>query len=180
MFVTVPGIFGSGPDHWQTIWEGAEEGFVRFSPASWDAPQLSNWMSALAVAARRAGPESLLVAHSLGCLLVAHWAASPLYVPVAGAFLVSVPDPGSESFPSEAIDFSDAPASPLSFPSLMLASTNDPFATLGYAQDRAQAWGSALVTVGPLGHINGDSKLGEWQQGRALLEAFAAGARRPR
>ncbi len=116
----------------------------------------------------------LLVAHSLACLLVAHWQQTSV-LPVAGAFLVAVPDPRSESFPQEACDFIDPPAGVLRMPSLIVASSDDPFGTPSYARERAEAWGSGLVDIGAAGHVNGESGLGDWPDGMNLLTAFATG-----
>jgi predicted alpha/beta hydrolase family esterase len=70
------------------------------------------------------------------------------------------------------------PDGALRFPSLIIASTNDPYGALEATQRRAGDWQSGLVVAGALGHINASSGLGDWPQGRALLEAFRAGLRR--
>lgn len=175
--VILPGIGGSGEEHWQTYWERRHPRARRFQPTDWDQPDLSDWIAALdrAVAAADAAP--LLVAHSLACLLVAHWQrASSL--PVAGAFLVAVPDPKSEVFPAEAAGFADAPQARLRFPSLIVASSDDPYGTFEYARAQASQWGSGIIEAGPLRHINGRSGLGDWPNGSALFHAFAAGTKR--
>ncbi|HWL88738.1 MAG TPA: alpha/beta hydrolase, partial [Polyangiaceae bacterium] len=116
--------------------------------------------------------------HSLGCLLVAHWAsaarANDAAAPVAGAFLVAIPDSNSAAFPPEAASFADPPVATLPFPSLIVASTDDPYASLDHAEMRAAQWGSGIVVAGALGHINGKSGIGDWPQGMALLRSFAA------
>ena len=175
-FITLPGIGGSGDAHWQTLWERADERFMRFQPSTWDEPELSNWIDAVdkALLATRTNP--VLVAHSLSCLLVAHWARRSMKS-VSGAFLVSVPDPAGPKFPAEAASFRDVPTTPLPFPALIVASTNDPYGTIAYARSRAEAWRAGLVEVGALGHINGSSGVGDWPQGRQLLDAFSAGLR---
>lgn len=173
-FITLPGIGSSGPAHWHTLWETAEPNMHRFQPKSWDAPQLGDWCDALdeAVAATTTSP--VLVAHSLACLLVVHWSVRSARS-VRGAFLVSVPDPASAKFPKiEAASFADVPNERLRFPSLIVASRDDPYGTLAYQRDSAAAWGSDFADVGACGHINGASNLGAWPEGRQLLEAFAA------
>ena len=173
-FVTLPGIGGSDDAHWQSLWECADARFKRFKPSSWDHPQLSNWIGALDEALRATKDCPVLIAHSLGCLLVAHWARRSTMA-VAGAFLVSVPDPTGERFPKDALLFDDVPTTPLPFPTLIVASTNDPYGTLPYMRSRAATWRAGLVEVGALGHINSYSGLGEWAEGRQLLKAFCAG-----
>jgi uncharacterized protein len=173
-FITLPGIGGSGKTHWQTIWEQADHRFSRFQPSRWDCPLLDDWVQSLETAVRATHVPPILVAHSLACLLVAHWAAQST-TPVAGAFLVGVPDPEGPEFPREAASFHSVPTAPLRFPALMIASDNDPHGSPAYAQGRAMEWRAPLIVAGALGHINGASGLGDWPQGRSLLEAFCAG-----
>lgn len=175
-FITLPGVGGSGNAHWQSLWERADERFKRFEPSSWDKPELSNWIDAVDTALMVTKTNPVLVAHSLSCLLVAHWARRSMRS-VAGAFLVSVPDPAGHKFPADAASFRDVPTAPLPFPALIVASTNDPYGTIAYSRSRADAWGAGLVEVGALGHINESSGLGDWAQGRQLLEAFSASLR---
>jgi predicted alpha/beta hydrolase family esterase len=172
--IILPGIGGSGESHWQTHWEKTHPRMRRFRPSDWDRPDRNDWIAALEREVELSPAPPLLVAHSLACLLVAHWQqASSL--PVAGAFLVAVPDPRTQAFPQEACDFIDPPAGPLRMPSLIVASGNDPFGTPRYARERAEAWGSGLVDIGAAGHVNGQSGLGDWPHGMNLLTAFATG-----
>lgn len=169
--IILPGIGNSGATHWQTIWETGDARMTRFQPGDWDRPELIDWVRALDRAIEQATRPPLLVAHSLACLLVAHWAASRT-CPVRGAFLVAVPDPASPGFPAEAASFANPPGARLSFPSLVVASSNDPYGTLAYVRASANAWGSRLVEAGAHGHLNGASGLGAWPDGRAALAAF--------
>jgi uncharacterized protein len=175
--ITLPGIGGSGDAHWQTAWEQADGDFVRFKPTSWDQPDLGDWVQSLERAVSECAQPPVLVAHSLACLLVAHW-ASQSTSRIAGAFLVSVPDPNGPKFPKAAASFAAPPRTPLRFPSLVIASTDDAYGTLEHARQRATEWQSALVVAGALGHINASSGLGAWPQGCALLDAFCAGLAR--
>ncbi|MBR1154851.1 alpha/beta hydrolase [Bradyrhizobium sp. JYMT SZCCT0428] len=172
--IIVPGIGGSGELHWQTRWEGANPQWRRLQSTDWNQPELDDWIAALdrAVGAARQAP--LLVAHSLGCLLVAHWQQVST-APVAGAFLVAVPNPEAPAFPVEAAGFANPPRTEFRFPSLIVASADDPYGTVEYARERANQWGGGIVEVGELGHINETSKLADWPQGKALFAAFAAG-----
>lgn len=176
-FITLPGIGGSGEQHWQSKWERDDASFKRFEPESWDQPELENWVASVDRAVASAVDRPILVAHSLACLLVAHWAARSSAGRVAGAFLVSVPDPTGAKFPAAASSFRAAPTVSLPFPALIIASTNDPYGTIEYSRRRATEWNASIIELGPLGHINAASNLGDWAQGRALLEAFSAGLR---
>ena len=173
--ITLPGIGGSGPEHWQTLWEISEPEIRRFSPSSWNEPDLDDWMAALDRAIDAAKEPPILVAHSLACLMIAHWAAtSPK--PIAGAFLVAPPDPAGPGFPvKQAGSFVNPPRTPLPFPALMIASSDDPYGSADYARGLAAAWRSSIIEVGPLGHINSASGLGAWPTGLALLIAFESG-----
>jgi len=171
--ITLPGIYGSGPTHWQSLWE-QDGSFRRFSPSSWDRPQLADWQAALTAALNRADAKPVLVAHSLSCLLVGH-STDLLAGRIAGAMLVAPPDPAGPAFPDDGAQFGPAPQAALPFPTLLIASSNDPYGSLAFAQTQAQAWNARLVVAGAFGHINGESGLDDWPQGRGLLAAFEAG-----
>jgi predicted alpha/beta hydrolase family esterase len=168
---TVPGLGGSGPDHWQSRWE-SEHGYVRVEQRDWDHPDRAVWVAELERAlARRSGP-CLLVAHSLGCALVAHFvsAAGPAVSRVCGALLVSPADVEDPSCTPEVTRcFSPMPLERLPFPAIVIASANDPFVALARAQLFAQRWGAAFEDVGDLGHINAESQLGSWDEGQRIL-----------
>ena len=174
--IVLPGIGGSGETHWQTRWEDADPRMRRFAPASWDHPVLADWIAALDTAIDAGEPRPLLLAHSLACLLVAHWQRVSSRA-IAGACLVAVPDPDSAAFPAEAAAFTQPPDNRFGFPSLVVASSDDPYAGLPHVHARAAQWGSAVVEVGARGHINGSSGLADWREGRNLLTAFMAGIR---
>ncbi len=164
----LPGFGNSGPQHWQSHWEQSHPNFKRVQQRDWDNPVCDEWVEALDVDVRKAGPDALLIAHSLACLAVAHW-ASRKYRPIRGALLVAVPDPTRDDFPKEIQGFSQTPEQPLPFPSIMVASTDDPYGSIEHAAHLAQAWGSRFVNIGARGHINGDSGLGAWAEGYELL-----------
>jgi predicted alpha/beta hydrolase family esterase len=174
----LPGIGNSGAEHWQTLWERRLPDSRRLQPTDWDRPVLADWLRALDEAVDAIGGPTLLVAHSLACLLVAHWAlcpeagGGPRLAQVRGAFLVAVPDPASTAFPEEAAGFAAVPTAPLPFPVLVTASSDDPYGSLAHARRFADAWGADFVEAGALGHINGASGIGDWPQGWTLLEDF--------
>ena len=120
--VIVPGIGGSGPAHWQSRWEVGLRDARRIAPASWDDPDLDDWVAAIDRTVDHADPVPVLVAHSLGCLAVAHWAlrTHDASERVAGAFLVAPPDPARPEFPEAARDFT-VPTESLPIPALVLA-----------------------------------------------------------
>ena len=169
--LNVPGIWDSGPTHWQTLWERAEPSIKRVEQRDWDHPDRDEWTATLEREARAAGgldSEIAIVAHSLGCLLVAHW-ATVTRCRVRGALIVAPPDPFAPAFPKDAAGFAEIPLVRWPFPSILVASPDDSYGDLGFARACANAWGSELVETRPLGHINAESGLGDWPAGLALL-----------
>jgi len=166
----VPGIGGSGPLHWQSRWQELHPAYRRVQMPDWDRPELAAWVRTLDAAVSAAAPAPVIVAHSLGCLAVAHWAAGGGRA--RAALLVAVPDPAGPDFPEVAASFGPVPRVPLAFPSRIVASRNDPYGTFAFAERCAAAWGSALTDVGAAGHINADSALGDWPEGQRLLADF--------
>jgi uncharacterized protein len=169
----LPGINDSGPAHWQTHWERRLPQARRVAARDWDHPDRAEWVAALDRAVTEAGPETILVAHSLGCLQAVHWAAEGGRR-VRAALLVAPPDPDAPGFPEVVTGFSPLPMVPLPFPSVLVASTNDPYATFSFAANCARAWGCRLIDAGAAGHINAESALGDWPQGLRLLEDLAS------
>ena len=171
--LTLPGIGNSGPQHWQTLWEQTYPNFVRIAQRDWDHPVCAEWVSVLESTVKDIASPVVIVAHSLGCLALAHWAAKS-HASIRAALLVAVPDPEGPNFPAEAVGFSPLPQQKFSFPSVVVASADDPYGTLAHAQACASAWGSRLVHIGAAGHINASSGLGHWPEGYALLQGLCA------
>ena len=171
--IIIPGIGNSGPLHWQTLWEQSNPEFVRLQPRDWDEPICEEWSETLETAAKNTGPDVVLVAHSLACLVVAHWASGP-HSPIKAALLVAVPDPAGPYFPKEALGFSNTPTGPLNFRSTVVVSEDDAYTSPERARGLARSWGSKLVDVGKCGHINAGSNLGAWPQGFELLNELRA------
>ena len=178
----VPGLCGSGPRHWQTIWEQTYAECSKVDLGTWDEPHRNTWINNLNLAIRRADKPVVLVAHSLGCMAVSWWARyeQPAWgSPVAGAMLVAPPE--VDFFPrDERVGrFAPTPSEHLPFPSRLIASRDDPWMGFHTAEALARRWGSTLVDVGEAGHINADSQLGAWQFGRAQLDLLLQEAQLP-
>jgi predicted alpha/beta hydrolase family esterase len=170
----LPGIGNSGPGHWQTLWADTHASTQRIDGQDWDNPVCAKWVDNLEAAIRRSGSGTVLVAHSLACLQVAHWAQRSS-TPIKAALLVAVPDPDAASFPSQATGFSPLELQRFAFPSIVVASSDDPYGSLEHSQRCAQGWGSRLVEIGARGHINAGSGLGDWVQGWGLLGEWVGG-----
>jgi len=167
----LPGIGSSGPQHWQTLWERAHPAFKRVEQRDWETPVCSDWVENLEQAVTQSGTDTVLVAHSMACLLVAQWAARTTRR-IRSALLVAAPDPESPNFPRGAQGFAPLPQKRFAFPSIVVASSNDPYASLDFDKGCAELWGSRFITIGDAGHINTDSGHGEWPEGFAILETL--------
>ena len=173
-YVFLAGIGNSEPEHWQSIWFRAlGGGWVEH--ADWDRPRADDWVADLERAIHDVAGPKVLIGHSLGCLLAVEWAKRHRNPDVKGSFLVAVPDVGGPNFPESAVGFAPAADGPAPLPALVVASTNDPYASLASARSAAKAWGAALAEVGQRGHINLASNLGVWDEGRALFDRFVVG-----
>ncbi len=177
--LTIPGYTSSGPDHWQSCWERADAAMGRIEQHDWDRPEPAAWAAAIEqqVPPATAG-STILIGHSCGSIAIAHWVARYGRA-VAGAFLVAPSDVERVGVTPALQEFGPVPLLELPFPSMVVASENDPYCTPERARDFAQAWGSELVFVGQAGHINTASGHGPWPEGRELLRTFCARLARP-
>lgn len=169
----IPGLWNSGPEHWQSHWEAADPTFRRVQQADWEAPRCADWVANLNAAIEETGPDVVLVAHSLGCATVAHWSRA-FERPVRGALLVAPSDVEAPQYPEGTEGFAPMPLAPLRFPSIVVNSPDDPWISIERARQFAAAWGSRYVEIAPAGHINSASKLGDWPEGRRLLAELMA------
>ena len=178
----LPGWQDSGPAHWQSRWE-ALHGFVRVQQHDWVRPRRGDWSARLedVVLAQPAdGRPLLLAAHSLGCLLVAWWAAHSRHADrVAGALLVAPPDIERADNRERIPGWAPPARQRLPFASQVVASRDDPFGSLAPARALADAWGSSFYDLGLRGHINADSGLGDWAHGVELLSVLAPSSGAP-
>ncbi len=167
----IPGYGNSGPGHWQSLWEANLRYAKRVEMPNWDFPRRTEWVETLDTAIRAASQQAppLLVAHSLGCLAVAHWAQS-YQRPIHGALLVAPVDVERPDTLAVVKDFAPIPLFGLPFPSHVVASSNDPFTSIERSREFADAWDSLFTDLGPRGHINTAAGYGEWPRGEAFLQ----------
>lgn len=170
--LTLPGWQGSGPEHWQSRWE-ALHGFIRVEQHDWMRPLRGDWTARLQDVVLAQPTPVLLAAHSLGCLLVAWWAAHSRHATrVSGALLVAPPEIERDDLRQQIPGWAPPARQRLPFASLVVASSDDPFGRLAHARALAQDWGADFRDLGARGHLNADSGLGDWAQGLALLYAL--------
>ncbi len=169
----LPGWQNSDAGHWQSRWE-ARFGYTRVQQHDWMRPLRGDWSIQLQEAVLDSDREVMLVAHSLGCILTAWWAAhSPLArTRIRAALLVAPGDPEHAQLRTVVPGWTPVKLERLPFPSVLVGSRNDPYCSWSRVQTFAQAWGSELVDAGQVGHINTASGLGDWEAGHALLQRW--------
>lgn len=167
--LVLPGWRSSGPTHWQSRWEALFPAFQRVEQKDWLQPKRADWIRALDAAVDAAEKPVILIAHSLGCATVAHWAAQRDTAKVAAALLVAPADVERSTVASSLRGFAPLPSRRLPFPSLLVGSDNDPCCAAWRAVELADNWGAEFQLVPGSGHINADSNLGDWHGGLDLL-----------
>jgi predicted alpha/beta hydrolase family esterase len=171
----VPGLRDHVPEHWQTLLAAQIAGSHTVPPLEQDKLSLAARVEALDRAIREIETPPILVAHSAGVLMVAHWAQRHSR-PIKGALLATPPDidrplPAGYPTPDElqAGGWLPVPRSRLPFPSILVASDNDPLSSAEAAAELAAAWGSRLVQAGPVGHLNPSAGYGPWPRAKRLI-----------
>jgi hypothetical protein len=166
----LPGLGNSGPGHWQRRWG------ERFSTASfveqadWERPDAAHWVGQIERAIMMATRPVVLVAHSLGVPAAVHAAQRLKDTKVRGGFFVCAPDLElSAAVPAAARAFAPIPRDPLPFPSMLIASNDDPFCSVERAAEFATCWGSDFHLAGDAGHINVASGHGPWPEGLMMF-----------
>ena len=168
----LPGWQNSGPDHWQSHWE-RELGFERVEQSDWQWPRRGDWMARLDDMLLASPSSVVLVAHSLGCQLVASWAAHSQHTAkVHCALLVAVPDTERADMPPQLHNWRPITRQALPFRGAMLFSNDDPYCERERALWMAQQWGIQATDIGPHGHVNTESKLGSWPQALRYLQGL--------
>lgn len=168
----LPGWLNSDDTHWQSRWERLH-GDHRVEQDDWQWPKRGDWMARLEEVLMQSETPAVLVAHSLGCQLVAAWAAHSRQTQrVVAAMLVALPDVEREDMPPQLAPWRPIVRQRLPFASMAVVSSDDPYCAADRAAQMAADWGSELLSVGARGHINGGSGLGDWPEGRAMLHAL--------
>ncbi len=177
----VPGWSSSGPDHWQSRWQRHFDTAHRIEQEDWITPRRKDWTQRILQKANQTDRKIVLVGHSVGVIAIAHAAPDMPKDRTLGAFLVAPADvENADRWPvTQGVTFSDVnsdfapiPLKPLPFPSIVIASANDPFCALDRAKSFAAAWDAAFVEAGDVGHINIDSGHGPWPEGLLRFATF--------
>ena len=164
----VPGVGGSGPDHWQSWFQQVVPETRRVTQKDWGRPNLYQWAARIRRYIDRERDPVWIVAHGFGCLAAIEAAAGYAGC-VAGAMLVAPRDPYQNLHPSS------LPPQPLEFPSALVASSNDPVTRIDKAEFWADFWSSRFIDIGAAGHINEEAGMGPWPEGLEIFESLRRG-----
>jgi hypothetical protein len=180
----VPGLRDAVAQHWQTLLEArlrdAGRPVASVPPMGRDDLDCAPRVAAIEAAARSVDGPIVIVAHSGGCVMVAHWARRTRRA-VHGALLAAPPDfdeampPGYPTL--QALrdgGWLPVPRERLPFRSIVAASRNDPLARFERVAELARAWGSRLDDLGEVGHLNPASGFGPWPGAEQYIAALSA------
>lgn len=167
----IPGNSALDRSHWQARWQSRLSTARRLELDETDAADPSAWTTKVARAVNGAERPVVLVAHGAGVTAAVH-AAGAFTTRVAGAFLVAPADPAAET--GAARGFGAFPEGPLPFPSLLVASRDDPNCDFARAEEFAADWGSLLIDAGNVGRIDVESGHGPWPEGSMTFARFVS------
>jgi uncharacterized protein len=171
----VPGLRDHVEDHWQTLLARKLPRVRTVPPLEHDKLSCAARVAALDAALSQIAGPVVIVAHSAGVMMTAHWAQSHRRE-IQGALLAAPADletPLPPGYPTpdqlQQHGWLPIPRTRLPFPSIVAASTNDPLARFERVAALADAWGSRLVDIGAAGHLNPAAGYGDWPLAIELL-----------
>ncbi|MEY3416651.1 MAG: hypothetical protein RL711_6 [Bacteroidota bacterium] len=169
-YLIIPGFGNSDQKHWQTYFEKHLTNCVRVQQKSWEKPIRNDWLRAIYEAVMQYNPTSVvLISHSMGGIAIAHWARE-FNIKIKGAMIVAPPDLENPWQDLGFESFVPIPLLKFPFPSMIIASLDDHWASKERTQAFAQNWGSKLLFLNDAGHINTTSGYGEWKEGLRILK----------
>lgn len=176
--VIVPGLRDHVAEHWQTLLEAKLSRSISVAPIETDKLSCAARVAALDAALARVDGPVILVAHSAGVMITLHW-AQKYRREIHGALLATPPDletPLPHGHTSRDVleqnGWLPIPRRTLPFPSIVAASHNDPLASFDRVAGFAAQWGSRLVDLGDVGHLNPAAGFGEWPMAQTLIDAL--------
>jgi uncharacterized protein len=175
-YLILPGYKGSNDIHWQTLWQnGPLLNSERLDFEDNLSVKRTDWVKPLLNKLINSDEKYIIIAHSLGCLAFVHTYARYVIKNVTAAFLVAPPDVEHNSNALFLNDFAPIPKFEFDIPTLLVASSSDPYCTIDRAKKLADNWNSSFINIGNEGHINSESSLGSWPNGLKLLQQLEIG-----
>ena len=183
----VPGLRDHVEGHWQTLLAAdlmlAGRPVVSMPAMGREDLDCAARIAEIEAAVQAIAGPVIIVAHSGGCIMVAHWAQQTTRA-VMGALLAVPPDfeqPMPDGYPTiaalRANGWLPVPRLPLPFDSLVIASRNDPLATFDRTTGLAWSWNSRLVDMGHVGHLNPASGHGRGPLAELFIDHFTQAPR---
>ncbi|KYP15484.1 alpha/beta hydrolase [Flavihumibacter sp. CACIAM 22H1] len=169
-YINVPGLYNSGPEHWQTKWEETyPTDFIRVQQDNWNSATKEKWVHNLQAAIATVKEPMILIGHSLGAITIRHW-LEEFKNPLIRAVLLVAPADVECTALKAVSSFAPIPKSTIQVRGFVVASTNDPYVAIERTATWAAYWGSRFISVGNKGHINALSGIGYWEEGWNLLQ----------
>ncbi|MDQ0455735.1 alpha/beta hydrolase [Rhizobium paknamense] len=177
----LPGLNGSSDAHWQRIWASERPDCKVLEQSEWACPSLPDWKRRLETELAASREDVILLAHSLGCILAASLALSPLAARVRAAVLVAPCDIVEvERLHPCCVQLDQVPLETLPFETLIVGSLNDPYMNVPSLYRHGEKWGASIRVIGHAGHINVASGYGRWVEGYRIFDHFLEDARNDR
>ena len=178
----VPGLRDHVPQHWQTLLAARLPRVAGVPPMGREDLDCAKRVQAIEREIAAIDGPVVMVAHSGGCVMVAHWAASTAHAAkVRGCLLATPPDfehAMPEGYPTldqlRAGGWLPVPRQRLPFRSLAALSRNDPLGDYPRLLQLARDWGSEVLDLGEVGHLNPASGYGEWPLADELIARLSA------
>ncbi|MDF0605631.1 alpha/beta hydrolase [Neisseriaceae bacterium TC5R-5] len=184
--ITVPGWGGSGPQHWQTLWERNYPLALRVEQDDWLYPDSRAWVAGIERTVQQVEGKWLLVAHSLGCHATLLWwqtlsllqqrrvkgllLVAPPALPISADYARASGELAADMPLPQFSGFSEVSRSRPTAPTLLVASRNDPSCDYAESERMAVLWACRLVDAGACGHLGVASGVRDWPQGQRLLQ----------
>ncbi|WP_326534796.1 RBBP9/YdeN family alpha/beta hydrolase [Pseudorhodoferax sp.] len=171
----VPGLHDSEPGHWQSWLQALHRHAVRIRQTHWHEPDLDGWAGSIATTLQRAGPGPwIAVAHSFGVLGLVHHLAQQPDSPLRAALLVAPANPDRFGLGPR------LPRHPLPIVSTTVLSETDPWMPSAIGTQWAERWGSHIVNLGDVGHVNVAAGFGSFPFARRWVAAVGQRLERER
>jgi predicted alpha/beta hydrolase family esterase len=170
MKINIPGLHNSDTSHWQTNFERTDpNNFFRVTQENWNEPDCNTWINQIELELKNFNhAELILIGHSIGCMAIVKWYEKYGHI-IKGALLVAPSDSERDGYPTYISGFVPIPTFKMPFPTIFVASTNDPVTEMDRSKAFAYNWGSELIILENAGHIEPKSGFGDWEYGLTLI-----------